>query len=282
MSNPPSILKARKTYGRPRIRTGKAITKAERKFAAEMVKHGERERAVCAAWPAWKSRTDQEQRLEAGRLLTMARVKEEMEAIRAVATRDAGFDAADALAEFLAIYRADPNALASVRVGACRYCHGQGGLYQWRDREYEEAVREAEAKRAILVRRGTADATAAEAHPFPDLAGGTGYNDKAPPNPSCGDCGGEGEARVVAKDTMLLSADGRRLFAGIKMTKYGPEVQTHDRMAALGQAARIIGAFEDKVRVRATVDVGAKVVAITTDDPNAAAEAYKRLMTGGA
>lgn len=278
MSRPPSILKSRK----PRIRND-AITAAERKFCKELLLHDDPVRAVTVAFPDRAKDADGAKKHWATTLKSRSRVKRELEALRAIATQDAGFEVADALGEFLGIWRADPNDLGSVRVGCCRYCWGEGGAYQWGAREYTEALRAAEnEQRTMRLRlRPPTEDQIQELAPLPDCSGGLDFDMRREPNLECRECGGEGHPRVVAKDTMLLSEGGKRLFAGIKLTKYGPEVQMHNRMDALVQATRILGGFEDKVRVRATLDATMDQFNYDMTDPRQAAEAYKRLLKAG-
>lgn len=54
----------------------------------------------------------------------------------ATAASPVTFTVADALAKWLDIATADPDELIGLRVGACRHCHGEGGGYQWHEREY--------------------------------------------------------------------------------------------------------------------------------------------------
>lgn len=278
--NPPSILKSRKKYGPPRIREA-AITAAERVFCKELVLHGDKLKALAVAFPELDGEPKGVRISHAATLARKKMVKREVEQLRALASQDAAFEVADALSEYLAVWNADPNELGSVRVGCCRYCHGYEHGYQWREREYLEKLRSQEVAQAQLRRRGKDETEIHELEPLPDCSGGLDFDPMAEPHPDCPECGGEGVPRVVAKDTTLLSESGRKLFAGIKLTKFGPEVMVHDRLKALESAARIIGAFEDKVRVRATVVSATANINLDTDDPNEAARAYQLVMEAG-
>lgn len=68
------------------------------------------------------------------------------------------------------------------------------------------------------------------------------------PDPDCESCGGDGITVPWYADTRRLSPAGRALFAGIKQTKDGVQVLMHDKMAALTNIAKIIGAFEEDNR----------------------------------
>lgn len=64
------------------------------------------------------------------------------------------------------------------------------------------------------------------------------------PDPECGTCMGEGNSVPWFNDTRKLSPDARALFAGVKLTKDGATILTHDKMAALVNIGKILGAYE--------------------------------------
>lgn len=171
------------------------------------------------------------------------------------------------LETYLAIAFVDPNELISSRVGACRHCWGVGGGYQWKEREYLEAIAEWE--------RNPTDKTGRE-RPMPDVAGGFGYRVTAAPNPECDECEGEGVHRIVPMDTTKLSPGAKLLYRGVQQTKEGVKVLFRDQDKALDQIGRILGAYDDKMRI----DLEGKVASLklTTSDPKEAAEAYERMV----
>jgi phage terminase small subunit len=129
------------------------------------------------------------------------------------------------------VVEADANALIQHRIAPCRYCYGDGFLYQWKTvREFEAAVR------AIK-----------EGDPIPDDRGGYGYRHDRDPNPECPECFGEGTGYALAADTRLLTADAKILYAGVKVTRDGLEVKMHDQAKALENVARHLGMFKDKI-----------------------------------
>lgn len=185
----------------------------------------------------------------------------------AAAASPVTFTVADALNRWLEIASADPNELIGLRVGCCRHCWGEGGLYQWHEHEYLAALDAAE-------RAAQTDPTVR----LPDPAGGFGFNHTADPNPDCWKCQGEGVERVVARDTRRLTPGARLLYGGVKAKRDGVEIIIADRTKALENACRIIGAFTDKVKLDGTIGAMAAVVQMQTDDPKAAAQAYMDLM----
>lgn len=160
---------------------------------------------------------------------------------------------------------ADPNELTSIRVFACRFCHGNGHQYQWRTQaEFEQALEvywdlpdDARSKRVA-----------------PSEAGGYGYSINLDPVDTCPNCDGLGMSRTVLKDTTKLSSAARALFAGVKETQHGVEVKMHDQMAALNNTARHLGMFPSKVEL--TGKDGGPIETVTTEmTAEEAAAAYK-------
>ena len=173
------------------------------------------------------------------------------------------FDVRKLFETYLEIAQADPNELIGLKVGECRYCHGEDHGYQWREREYLDAVGKWERK---------------PDGPMPDIAGGFGYKHFVPPHPDCPECGGDGLERVVPRDSGKLSPGARLLYRGAQQTKDGIKVLIADKDKALENIGRILGAFDDKLRV----DLEGKVAALklTTSDPAEAAEAYAKMIKG--
>lgn len=182
------------------------------------------------------------------------------------------FTVAAALERWLEIAGADPDELIGLRVGCCRHCYGAGGLYQWHEHEYLAQLDEAER----LQREGQ------EGVKLPDPAGGFGYDHTRAPNPDCWKCRGEGVERVVARDTSKLTPGARLLYGGVKQTRDGVQILIADRQKALENACRIIGAYQDRVKLDGSIGVMAAVVKMESDDPQAAARAYQELMAATA
>lgn len=133
------------------------------------------------------------------------------------------------------IASADPNELMSHRRVCCRYCWGVDHQYQWKDYiEWMKAV--AAAKRNDI-------------EP-PSMDGGLEYDHTIKPHPKCPKCKGEGEGDTLFKDTSQLSAAGTALYAGVKHTRQGMEIKTHDQLAALDKVARHLGMFNDKLTLK--------------------------------
>lgn len=175
------------------------------------------------------------------------------------------------------IARADPNELMPLKVGACRYCHGDGHGYQWKLREYDEAMAKADAlnEQAVQMERPAN-------HAYPDPGGGFGFDQTQAPHPDCPDCKGEGVMRIVPKDTEELSPDAQALFAGVEQTANGVKIKMHDQTRALELAGKIIGAFKDDSPKTLQVELRGIMaqVPVEAKDPQQAARMYQDMLAG--
>lgn len=241
------------------------LTGRQEAFALHYATHRSVSRAYRHAYekPDADSRTaDRDGR----RVLNATGVRERIEDLINEAASTVVFTIGEALARWLAIASADPNELVALKVGACRYCHGDDHAYHWRMREYLERCDQAELNSA----------------PLPAVGGGFDYDATAEPHANCPECHGEGVYRVVPKDTEELSPQGRLLYGGVKMTAHGPQILIADREKALENACRIIGAFKDDAGAKINVDMRKMIntVNLETTDPQAAARAYLEMIQG--
>lgn len=246
------------------------LTERQEAFCAEYAKTRSPGRAYRAAYDHPDDLTAEDANKRGRAVMKSSNVMERIEDLIDAAAAQTVFTVGEALSRWLMIATADPNELISLKVGACRYCHGEGHGYHCREREYVEALDKAEA----MQRAGkTAD--------LPDIAGGFGYDQTAVPHAECPECHGEGTWRCVPRDTEDLSPAGKALFAGVKMTNNGPQILMADRMKALENACRIIGVFKDDAGLRGDLAKMVGVMALETTDPNEAAKRYVELVGGG-
>ncbi|ARV77100.1 small terminase subunit [Pseudomonas phage Skulduggery] len=139
------------------------------------------------------------------------------------------------LARLWNIATADPNELMTYRRVCCRYCWGNDHQYQWVDTaEWMKACAKAKD----------------DNYTPPTQEGGMDFDKTEKPHPKCPRCKGEGVGDTLWKDTGNLSPAGKALYAGIKVTKQGHEVKTHDQLAALNSVARHLGMFNDKLTLK--------------------------------
>lgn len=148
---------------------------------------------------------------------------------------------AGVLAEFWSVAKADPNDLVELRRGCCRFCWGRKHRRQETQNERERRLNEW--RRAAL----EAEKDEARQDPFPDFdeLGGVGFNPKRAANPACPECFGDGVSEVFVKDTRSLPSAARALYAGVRVTKEGIEVRTHDKLGALTKVGQHLGMFTD-------------------------------------
>lgn len=175
---------------------------------------------------------------------------------------------------FLEIAFTDPNELVAVRAGACRHCWGAGGAYHWKEREYLEAMEDWQR----AVRAWERDGSRTEEPKMPDASGGLDYRFTADPNPTCKNCEGVGLERVNIRDTTKLSPGALHLYRGAQPTANGYKILFGDKDKALDSIGRMLGAFDDRLRVDLKGAVAS--IGLTTKDPQEAAAAYERMLTG--
>lgn len=172
---------------------------------------------------------------EASRLMRDPEVAAWIRERRAAAIQAVEIQQADVLALWWRIANADANELMQYRRGCCRYCHGDGFKYQW--------------KNADEFAHAFAAAIDREAKILPDCAGGFDFDERLEPHPDCPECGGEGQAYAWFADTRHLTGSARLLFAGVKQTKFGVEILTRSQDDALKNVAAYLGMNKGNLNV---------------------------------
>lgn len=125
---------------------------------------------------------------------------------------------------------ADARELVEIKTGCCRHCWGEGFKFQRTLSEYN-------LDREQWLDKGKDPMLFEE-------QGGIGFDALKLPHPECPQCGGDGDARVVLKDTRRLSPQALALYAGAKMGKYGVEVMVHSKMDAIEKLSKHLGIYE--------------------------------------
>lgn len=212
-------------------------------------------------------------RTEGQSLLRDARVQAAIRDGAKTAFADTAASTGWLLQRFLDIATADPRELIGLKVGCCRYCHGEGFGYQWREREFLEACDKAERynreRKAFL-----------PPEPLPDIAGGLAFNATLQPVPECPQCHGEGVERFVPRDTDRLSDQALLLYGGVKVKKDGYEIVIADRAKALENVGKIMGAFTENVNHSGAIGALVAVDDLRKADPIAAARIYREMIAG--
>lgn len=174
-------------------------------------------------------------------LLQRPEILARIEQLRGEVAEVAKLEAADLVQYFWTIATADPRELIEYRRTCCRHCWGLHHGYQRTTQEIYRAVR-AYAEAKVAKRRDLAPV-----FQFAEDDGGPGWDPDREPNDDCPECFGHGVERELVNDTRLLSPAARRLYAGVKRTKDGLQVQMQDQQAAAVNAGKIIGAFKEVV-----------------------------------
>ncbi|MDD2690217.1 MAG: terminase small subunit [Simplicispira sp.] len=134
------------------------------------------------------------------------------------------------LMEIANVALADARELVEVKTGCCRCCYGEGHKFQ-------RTLLEMNSDRERWLDKGK------DPSEF-DEQGGIGFNPLLLPNSDCPNCGGDGQARTVLKDTRHLSPRAVALYAGAKQTKEGIEIKMHSKLDALEKLAKHVGLYE--------------------------------------
>jgi hypothetical protein len=152
----------------------------------------------------------------------------------------------DVLRDVVLGLRADANELVEHVLDSCRYCHGEGHKYQFTPAEFEREL-DAYLQADRLQKGGAKDPMGLK---FIEKHGcNIGYDPRRPPHEDCPECFGRGVPQVLAKDTRFLSDEGRRQYAGAKVTKHGIEIQARDRDKALDLAAKHTGVSKETLHI---------------------------------
>lgn len=178
--------------------------------------------------------------VEGSRLLSNAKVKQTVDAIMNDRVEQGIFDGDAIVARWMDISTANPNALTQYRRVNCRYCWGDGFNWQFTPKEFEQY--KADHARAVLKALKDGDEP-----PIFDPKGGVGFWGTKDPHPECPECFGEGEGVPFFTDSRKLDRQSLALYAGVKQTKEGLEIQMHDQAAATDKLARYFGLYRDKL-----------------------------------
>lgn len=227
------VEKARKK--RAAARKPKTERRAERFVAEYLVDLNGRQAAIRAGYSPDTARQI------ASELLAKPEIQAAVEVRQKAMIDSLGVTSELVLSRLHAIATADPRELSELHRGCCRYCWGKDHKYQRTPQEMREARSAWEEEQ-----KASQDKGAEVVKPFVE-GGGVGYNPKRDPNPDCPECWGDGEERVVFKDTRDLSPAARLLFAGVEQTQNGLKLRTNSQPDALLNIGKHLGMFKSKV-----------------------------------
>jgi phage terminase small subunit len=254
------------------------LTEKQASFVEHYVSYRNATQAYDFAYDA-REGSYETRRLEGHRMLQKPHIQAAIKARQAIATHETGMGVAWLLERFLRIANADPRELIGLKIGCCRRCYGEGHEFQWRQHEYLEEMKKVDQANALREQGGW-KARTEPAAPYPDLAGGFGFNATLAPLESCPHCHGEGVERFVPRDTDKLSDDALLLYGGVKVKKDGYEIIIADQSKAAELAGRIMGAFNDKLQVSGAIGAMVAVADLRKIDPAEAAKAYRDMIAG--
>lgn len=193
---------------------------------------------------------------EARRLLEREDVKAALEEGKAARLKRLELTQDDVLRDVFLGVQATGGELAEHVVDCCRHCYGDGFRYMLTPNEFRQALE------AYLDAHGKADPMGLQ---FMEKHGTlVGFDPRKPPRDDCPECFGRGVANVIAKDTRYLTEAGRRQFAGVKMTKNGPELQLRSRDKALEIAAKHTGVAKEHIKLETVRDLSEEELARRT------------------
>lgn len=242
---------------------------AESAFVDHFIRYRNRIQAYKAShdYPAGTTATNLAKRADT--VLQRPHVLHELNRRQQIATEASLVDVQWIFQRLIDVATADPRELIGLKIGCCRYCHGAGHLYQWREREYMEAMDDAE-------RASRNDSNVR----FPDIGGGFDFDATRAPHPDCPDCHGEGVQRIVPCDTDELSDQAALLYGGVKAKRDGYEIIIADRDKALELAGKVLGAFTDKVQISGQMQQLIAIADLRESDPEKAAADYTDFVAG--
>lgn len=151
---------------------------------------------------------------------------------------------------------ADPSDLITHRRLNCRYCHGTGHAYRWKNEpEFWAALGDA-SERQDAWDNAAPDKRPRKRPELPTDEGGFGFRRLHMPHPDCPECEGEGIEESRVADIRTLSGPARTLYQGVKVKKDGSiEVLTGDKAAARALLAKASGLVDDKIKITGAVGV---------------------------
>lgn len=226
-----------------------ALSERDERFALEYVKDfkgGPAARRAGIANPATANSW-------ACRALARPEVAARIAQLKAEQKQRAKVEVADLVDRLARIATTDASELVEFRRCCCRHCWGVGFRYQHTD----GGLRAARARHAQAVKRAQAEGRdlTEDIDLVFDEEGGGGFKASNDPNPECPECCGDGVGVPFLKDTRELGPNAAAAFAGVKVTKDGVEVKTHDPIKAIELLGRHLAMFSDTVNLKGHLTV---------------------------
>lgn len=178
----------------------------------------------------------------ASRLLTTVNVRRLMSMrVKAMFERTEGLQD-QVLTQLFGIAFCDANELSELRRESCRFCYGDGHLWQFKPSEFR-------AHREDWERAVTRALAENEEPPEWNPKGGEGFDPRREPNDDCPECFGEGVEREFFHDTRHLAPAAKAMYGGVKRTKDGLEIIAHSQEKAREAIHKILKLYDDKAEL---------------------------------
>lgn len=220
------------------------LTPAWESFATALASGESQSESYRIAYPRSRNWKDETVWKKASELAANGKVQGRVKDLQAKACKESEITVEKVLQRYWDMATADANDIMQYRRECCRYCYGEGHEYQWKDANefFEaEASRQKEIDDAEEANRHKRGKSKHQRVPPPlENLGGYGFNPLLSPHAKCPKCNGEGSERVFFNDTRHLKGGARLLYAGVKKTKDGVEIITHDQKAALDRVASFL------------------------------------------
>lgn len=186
-------------------------------------------------------------RAQACDILAEPRVQEMLAKAMVERAQRTKLDGDQVVARLAQIARADSRELSELHFGACRFCWGKNHRYQRTANEMVLFRKEWDNEQ--LAKAKATGTLIEELQDEFDDEGGIGFNPRNEPHPDCVECFGEGQPRVVLKDTRNLSPEAQALFAGVKQTQHGIQILQHNQTEQLVNLGKHHGIFRDRLEI---------------------------------
>lgn len=243
------------------------LTAKQENFCQHFLLHRSPDDAYRYAYDVRPDTGDESVRVAASKLFRDPKIALRLKELKDAATVGAAKPLAAIIDEIDQMAEVDYNELSSEGVGSCRHCWSVGHGYHWKEREYFEALGEAE-------RQALKDPTVT----LPDCSGGFGYWLRKAPNENCPTCEGAGVSYVRHIDTAKLSPAARMVYQGVKITRHGRETLFISKEKLKDMQVRLRGGFKDGVDLKLTGALGN--IDFTGKTPQEAAQIYATMLAG--
>lgn len=250
------------------------LTPKQLKFARHLFEGKTQSEAYKLSYDA-QDMTDASVAAEAKKLAANPAIVDKVEEMKRDAEFVAELNVAWVLKQYMRLATADPNELVETMRINCRYCHGAGHAYQWRDAmEWATAVAQVMAYNAALENNRNKDKPPPKEIPSAD--GGYGFQGLREPHPQCPHCDGVGSEYTHIHASRKAKSP---LYAGVKQTKDGVQILMRSQDNALDWLAKYVGIDKKEIALTGPGGGPLKSISALTSDPAEASKMYAALIS---